>query len=71
MVTHHRVKVEVSICSGADMAVGDLLLSYAADRSIDLIVTGAYGHTRLRELVRGGTIRSLLQHMTVPALLSH
>jgi nucleotide-binding universal stress UspA family protein len=51
--------------------VGDLLLSYAADKDIDLIVMGAYGHARLREMVLGGATRSLLQHMTVPVLLSH
>jgi len=56
---------------GADVAVGDLLLSYAADHDIDLIVMGAYGHTRLREMVLGGATRSLLEQMTVPVLLSH
>jgi nucleotide-binding universal stress UspA family protein len=51
--------------------VGDLLLDRAADEGFDLIVMGAYGHTRLREIVLGGTTRQLLNHMTVPVLLSH
>jgi nucleotide-binding universal stress UspA family protein len=37
----------------------------------DLIVMGAYGHSRLRELVLGGVTRTLLEAMTVPVLMSH
>ncbi|MEP7299919.1 MAG: universal stress protein [Caldimonas sp.] len=51
--------------------VGDKLLSLAADLGVDLIVAGGYGHSRLREWVLGGTTRHLLEHMTVPTLLSH
>jgi nucleotide-binding universal stress UspA family protein len=32
---------------------------------------GAYGHSRLRELVLGGVTRTLLETMTVPVLMSH
>jgi nucleotide-binding universal stress UspA family protein len=32
---------------------------------------GAYGHSRMRELLLGGATRSLLQSMTVPVLMSH
>jgi nucleotide-binding universal stress UspA family protein len=51
--------------------VADILLSRAADLTADLIVMGAYGHSRLRELVFGGTSRSFFQEMTVPVLMSH
>jgi nucleotide-binding universal stress UspA family protein len=37
----------------------------------DLLVMGAYGHSRLREFILGGVTRSLLREMTVPVLLSH
>jgi nucleotide-binding universal stress UspA family protein len=70
-LARHGVVVQAATVSGADIAVGELLLSYAADHDIDLIVMGAYGHTRLREMVLGGATRSLLRHMTVPVLLSH
>jgi len=56
---------------GADVSVGDLMLAYAADHGIDLIVMGAYGHPRLRELILGGATRHLLQFMTVPVFMSH
>lgn len=49
---------------------GDVLLSYASDFSADLVVMGAYGHTRWREKVVGGVTRHLLEHMPVPVLMS-
>ncbi|MEO8081964.1 MAG: universal stress protein [Caldimonas sp.] len=51
--------------------VGEQLLSRASDLSADLIVSGGYGHSRLREWVLGGVTHHLLGHMTVPTFLSH
>jgi nucleotide-binding universal stress UspA family protein len=70
-LARHGVVASAAAIPGADMDVGNLLLSYATDHDADLIVMGAYGHTRLREMVLGGATRTLLQHMTVPVLLSH
>ena len=39
--------------------------------SYDLLVVGAYGHSRLREMVLGGVTRTLLRQMTLPVFLSH
>jgi nucleotide-binding universal stress UspA family protein len=47
------------------------LLSRAADLAADLIVTGCYHHSQLREILIGGVSRELLQPMTVPVLMSH
>lgn len=54
---------------GAD--AGGLLLSHAADRGVNLVVAGAYGHTRLAEAVFGGFTRTLLESSSVPLFLSH
>jgi nucleotide-binding universal stress UspA family protein len=54
-----------------DVAVAEAVLSHAADVSADLVVMGAYGHSRLWELVLGGVTRSMLESMTVPVLMSH
>jgi nucleotide-binding universal stress UspA family protein len=51
--------------------VGHLLLSCATQKSADLIVMGAYGHSRARELALGGVSRHMLTHMTIPVLMSH
>jgi nucleotide-binding universal stress UspA family protein len=55
----------------SDLDFGNLLLSRAADMSVDLIVMGCYGHSRLTERVLGGATHSLLHQMTVPVLMSH
>ncbi|MGC2414553.1 MAG: universal stress protein [Stellaceae bacterium] len=55
----------------AGLPVCDLLLSLASDIEADLIVAGAYHHSRFREAVLGGVSRELLDHMTVPVLMSH
>jgi len=70
-LARHGVKVEVERTVSAEIAVADVILSRAADLGSDLIVMGAYGHSRLRELVLGGVTREILEHMTVPVLLSH
>lgn len=51
--------------------VGEALLSLATDRSADLLVMGAYGHSRMRETLLGGVTRSVLDGMTVPVLMAH
>jgi len=70
-LARHGVKAQASQTVAKDLEVGDVLLSRAADMGIDLIVMGAYGHSRLRETVLGGATRHILAHMTVPILLSH
>jgi len=70
-LARHGVKVEAGARPGGEVDVGNLLLSLAFDARADLIVMGAWGHSRLHELVLGGVTRTLLQSMTVPVLLSH
>jgi nucleotide-binding universal stress UspA family protein len=53
------------------VAIADAMLSRAADMEADLIVMGAYGHSRWTERVLGGATRGLLASMTVPVLMSH
>lgn len=70
-LARHGVKVTVSQQEVPDVDVGNQLLSRAFDLSADLIVMGAYGHSRLQQLILGGVTRTLLQSMTVPVLMSH
>jgi len=70
-LARHGVKVNVSQQTAADVDVGNQLLSRAADLDIDLIVMGAYGHARLKELILGGVTRTVFESMTVPVLMSH
>lgn len=70
-LARHGVKAEAHTIHNKQSNAGDILLSRASDFSADLVVMGAYGHTRLREKVLGGVTRHLLEHMTVPVLMSH
>ncbi len=47
------------------------ILSLAADESLDMLVMGGYGHSRLQEGLLGGVTRAMLQAMTVPTLMTH
>ncbi len=68
----HGVQADVEHCQeGSDLAIGEMLLSRAADFGADLVVMGAYGRGRLRELVLGGVTRTMLDSMTLPVLMSH
>lgn len=70
-LARHGVKVEARHTVARDIDAGNEILARTADMGASLIVCGAYGHSRLRELVLGGVTQTLLRHMTVPVLLSH
>ena len=70
-LARHNAKVEVETTTAGGMDAASVILSYAADRSANLIVMGGYGHSRLREFILGGTTRGILSSMTVPVLMSH
>lgn len=53
------------------IGVGNVILNTATDHGSDLIVMGAYGHSRMRRWIMGGASEVLLGSMTVPVLLSH
>lgn len=55
----------------ADESSGTALLNFANEGGYDLLVMGAYGHTRIQELILGGATRSAFDAMTVPVLLAH
>lgn len=50
---------------------GNLLLNTAAEERADLLVMGAYGTHRFRELILGGATSTVLKQMTTPVLMSH
>lgn len=50
---------------------GAVLLGEAERRGAGLLVFGAYGHSRARELIFGGVTRHILHHAKIPVLLAH
>ena len=51
--------------------IGRAILHHARDEKASFIVMGAFGHSRLRELVMGSVTREVLTHSTIPILVSH
>ena len=70
-LARHGVKCEAASTVARDSDVANTLLSAAADDSADLLVMGAYGHSRIREFVLGGATRGILSQMTIPVMMSH
>lgn len=70
-LSHHGCRVVATRASSDEVDAASLILNAVTDENCDLVVMGGYGHSRLRELVLGGVTRYMLQHMTVPVLISH
>jgi nucleotide-binding universal stress UspA family protein len=70
-LARHQVTARIERTPSAGVPVGEVLLSRAADLGADLLVMGAYGHSRARELLLGGATRTILASMTIPVLMSH
>jgi len=72
LLARHDVKAEVAAIDGVNgIPMGDMLMSRASDLGADLVVMGAYGHSRWQELVMGGATRTMLESMPIPVLMSH
>lgn len=69
-LARHDLKVEVLRRPHPGDA-GQAILSMASDFDADLLVMGAYGHSRFREMVMGGATRTVLAQATLPVLMMH
>lgn len=69
-LARHGATVSVAEESSRGEEIGQLILQRARAKSFDVIVMGAYGHSRVRELVLGGATRTVLRSMHVPVLMS-
>ena len=70
-LVRHGAKAEVSVLALNLPRVSDVLNRHAEDIGADLIVMGAYGHSRIREAVLGGATRAMLEKTKVPVLMAH
>jgi nucleotide-binding universal stress UspA family protein len=70
-LSRHGIDVVVDQVDAAGRPVGEVLRSHLVAWNADLLVMGAYGHSRLREFVLGGTTRNLLSRPPLPVLFSH
>lgn len=70
-LARHGVNVEVDHTREDVVEVGYWLQSHIERYRANLVVMGAYGHSRYREMIFGGVTRHMLRAMTVPCLMSH
>ncbi len=65
------IKAEVKEVSPQGRRVGRILLDEAREAGADLMVMGAYSHSRWREMILGGVTRYVLEHAELPVLMAH
>lgn len=70
-LARHGVSAETVAISASELTAAGAILQSARERGSDLIVMGAYGHSRFREFVLGGATREILRTMTLPVMFSH
>jgi nucleotide-binding universal stress UspA family protein len=71
MLVRHGVHADVAVLARTQSRVSEVLLRHASDLDADMLVMGAYGHSRLREAILGGATRNMLENATIPVLLAH
>jgi nucleotide-binding universal stress UspA family protein len=70
-LSRHRIKAVAEPMVTDGQNAGEALLKRANDLGADLLVMGAYAHSRTREFVFGGATRYVLEHAGIPVLMSH
>ena len=70
-LTRHGIGAEVTVLSRTERRKADILSHFAGDRGCEALVMGAYGHSRLREALLGGTTRDMLAEVPLPLLMAH
>jgi nucleotide-binding universal stress UspA family protein len=71
MLVRHGVHAEVSVLARSLPRVSDVLARHIWDQNADMLVMGAYGHSRFREAILGGATRNMLEKAEVPVLMAH
>ena len=70
-LSHHGCNVTLKQLPSGGREIGTCILNHAVEIGADLIVAGAYGHSRLQQAVFGGTSRTLIEQSDVAVLMAH
>lgn len=70
LLVRHGVKAEVSVLAKSLPKVSEVIARHITDTNADLLVMGAYGHSRFREAILGGATRAMLEKAEVPVLMA-
>lgn len=70
-LSHHRCPVTLAQYPSGGAEIGRCILERAREAGAGMVVMGAYGHSRWREAVFGGTTRAMMEQTGLPVLLAH
>ncbi|WP_225028016.1 universal stress protein [Xinfangfangia pollutisoli] len=70
-LVRHGVKAEVAVLARTLPRISDVLARQCTDTNADLLVMGAYGHSRFREAILGGATRNMLEAAELPVFMAH
>lgn len=70
-LARHGVKAEVAVLARTLPRLSEVIARQARDVDADLIVMGAYGHSRFLEAILGGATRHMLESVKIPVLMAH
>ncbi|MGJ8627348.1 MAG: universal stress protein [Sulfitobacter sp.] len=70
-LARHEVKCEISVMARTETTIAETLAQRAQEMGCDMIVMGAYGHSRLREAIFGGTTKTMLANAQIPVFFAH
>ena len=64
---NYKIKLESKVLGGTP---DKILVNYAAEKSVDLVLIGAYGHSRIREMLLGSNTEHILRHANCHVMLA-
>lgn len=67
----HGIEADVLELSPDYRSVGEVLLAEASAINADLLVMGAFSHSRLRQLILGGVTKHVFENTELPVLMAH
>lgn len=70
MLSRHGVRTEIAVLARTAPTISDELNRRAVEIGADLIVMGAYGHSRFRQAILGGATRNMLEKSAVPVFMA-
>lgn len=70
-LARHGVNIVADTVDAEGREIGEVLEAYITSRNADLLVMGAYGHSRVRDFVLGGATKSIVSRPPTPVFLSH
>jgi nucleotide-binding universal stress UspA family protein len=71
VLSRHGIKTEIDVLAKTMPRVSDVMMRHVADTDADLVVMGAYGHSRFREAILGGATRNMLEQVGVSVFMAH